>query len=64
VYGFTRDEIDLEAIRHRIARMTNEQLERYGSACDFDGVPELAGAWRVQLDEVRKEWRQRCQSAG
>jgi hypothetical protein len=30
MYGFTRDDVDLEAIRERIAMMTDQQLVTYG----------------------------------
>jgi hypothetical protein len=35
MYGFTREDINLEAIRERIARMTDQQLVAYGKSASF-----------------------------
>ena len=32
MYDFTREDINLSAIRERIAKMSDEQLERYGKS--------------------------------
>ena len=43
MYGFTRENIDLEAIRERIAQMSDEALERYGRSAAWlaeNGEPE------------------------
>jgi hypothetical protein len=32
MYNFTREDIDLEAIRARLARMTDAELEKYGQS--------------------------------
>jgi hypothetical protein len=53
VYEFTRDDIDLEAIGRRFARMSDEQLERYGRSAAFMVQRSPRETFRVQLQEVR-----------
>jgi hypothetical protein len=37
MYNFTREDIDLEAIRARIAQMTDTELLKYGQVGGLDG---------------------------
>jgi hypothetical protein len=59
VYEFTRDDIDLKAIRQRIARMSDEQPERYDRAAASMAARSPRATWKVQLEEARAEWRRR-----
>jgi hypothetical protein len=66
MYAFAADlPIDVEAIRARFRRMTDDQLLRYGRACRYMcsrwanfGKPPRAEAV-VQLNEARAEWKRR-----
>ena len=40
MYKFTRDDVNLEAIRERIAKMSDEELQRYGEAAAVCDGPE------------------------
>jgi hypothetical protein len=62
VYGFTRDTIDLERIRARIKKMTDEQLTAYGRSAASMVERSDRETWRVQLEEARAEWRRRRRS--
>ena len=59
MYGFTRENIDLEAIRERIAQMSDEALERYGRSAAWLAENDNRETWKVQLAEARAEWRRR-----
>lgn len=63
MYGFTSEEIDVEAIRARLRRMTAAQLVRYGRAAAYLANAPSYGppreTWTVQLAEARSEWRRR-----
>jgi hypothetical protein len=59
MYNFTREDIDLEAIRARIARMSDRELVRYGTAAAWMAEHNDRATWRVQLEEARVEWRRR-----
>jgi hypothetical protein len=67
-YGFnqfTTDEVDLEAYRARLRKMTDEELIREGRAgrylcspmANFGKPPRKV--FVIQLDEVKAEWRRR-----
>jgi hypothetical protein len=57
--------IDLDALRARLARMTDVTLERFGRAAAYMCSPEAnmgqppREAFLVQLREAREEWRRR-----
>jgi hypothetical protein len=59
MYDFTRELIDLDAIRARIARMSDDELRRYGEAAAWMAGRSTRETWRVQLEEARAEWRRR-----
>jgi hypothetical protein len=50
MYNFTREDIDLEAIRARIAGMSDSA---------WMAEHNDRATWRVQLEEARAEWRRR-----
>jgi hypothetical protein len=62
---FTNDQIDLEAFRARLRKLTDEELIREGNAgrylcsptANFGKPPRKV--FVVQLEEVRAEWRRR-----
>jgi hypothetical protein len=62
---FTSDEVDLEAYRARLSKMTDEELIREGRAgrhmcspmVNFGKPPRKA--FVVQLEEAKTEWRRR-----
>jgi hypothetical protein len=39
MYSFTRNDIDLDSIRARIARMSDDELRRYGEAAAWMAGP-------------------------
>jgi hypothetical protein len=61
MYRFARDEeIDLDELRTRLRKMTDEDLLRFGKAARFmcrDKSPREV--FLVQLEEARAEWRRR-----
>ena len=61
LYRFARDEdLDLEELRARLRKMTDDDLLRFGKAARFmccDKVPRQV--FVTQLDEARAEWRRR-----
>ena len=60
MYDFTREDIDLEAIRQRIAKMSDEQLVRTGrAAAAMIERGNTRETWRIQMEEARKEWKRR-----
>jgi hypothetical protein len=59
MYSFTRTDIDLEAIRARIARKSDAELRKYGEAAAWMAAHSTRETWRVQLAEARAEWRRR-----
>ena len=62
---FTKDEIDLEAFRARLHKMTDEELIREGKAgrylcspmANFGKPPRRC--FVIQLEEVKAEWCRR-----
>jgi hypothetical protein len=53
-------EIDLEELRSRLRKMTDDDLLRFGKAARFmcrDKVPRQV--FLIQLDEARAKWRRR-----
>jgi hypothetical protein len=62
---FTKDEIDLEAFRALLRKMTDEELIREGKAgrymcspmANFGKPPRKV--FVIQLEEVKAEWRRR-----
>ena len=61
MYGFTREDVDIPAIRARLARMTDDELLAYGRATAFMAGRSNRETWRVQLEEARAEWQRRHQ---
>ena len=59
MYNLTREDIDLEAIRARIAQMTDAELVKYGQSAAWMAEHNDRATWRVQLEEARAEWRRR-----
>jgi hypothetical protein len=59
MYSFTREDIDLEAIPARIARMSDDHLRKYGEDAAWMAAHSARETWRVQLEEARAEWRRR-----
>jgi hypothetical protein len=59
MYGFTSEEINLDAIRERIAKMTDLEVEAYGQAAAWMAEHSTRKTWKVQLEEARAEWRRR-----
>jgi hypothetical protein len=61
LYRFAREEeIDLDELRTRLRKTTDEDLLRFGKAARFmcrDKVP--LQVFVIQLDEARAEWRRR-----
>jgi len=57
--------MDLEEVRDRIRRMTDEQLLSYGKAAAYMCTPKAnlghppLEAFLIQLHEARAEWRRR-----
>jgi hypothetical protein len=47
MYNFTREDIDLEAIRARIARMSDRELVRYGQSAAWMAEHNDRATWRV-----------------
>ena len=57
--------IDLDQLRARLRKMTDEQLLRFGKAARFmcrDKSPREV--FVIQLNEARAEWRRRKRSSG
>jgi hypothetical protein len=62
---FTTDEVDLEAYRARLRKMTDEELNREGKAgrylcsplANFGKPPRKV--FVIHLEEVKAEWRRR-----
>jgi hypothetical protein len=62
---FTSDEIDIEAFRARLCKLTDEELIREGKAgrqmcssmANFGKPPRKV--FVIQLEEVKAEWRRR-----
>jgi len=59
MYGFTRENINLDTIRERIAKMTDDQLLAYGKSAASMAERSDRETWKVQLAEARAEWRRR-----
>jgi hypothetical protein len=61
MYRFARnEEIDLDELRTRLRKMTDEDLLRFGKAARFICRDKSARqAFVVQLEEARAEWRRR-----
>ena len=49
MHNFTREDIHLEAIRIRIARMSDGQLVEYGKAAAYMARASDRATWRVPL---------------
>jgi hypothetical protein len=58
MYDFTTETVDFEAIRARIAKMTDQAM-RYGKSAAFMAKRSDRETWRVQLNGARAEWRRR-----
>jgi hypothetical protein len=61
MYRFARDdEIDLDELRTRLRKMTDEDLLRFGKAARFMCQDKSAReVFVIQLEEARAEWRRR-----
>jgi hypothetical protein len=66
MYTFASDSpIDLDALRARLARMSDKELARFGRAATYMCSPEVnmgkppREAFLIQLREAREEWRRR-----
>lgn len=59
MYDFTKETVDIEAIRARLAKMPDEELKRYGRSSAFMAGRSDRETFRVQLEEARAEWRRR-----
>jgi hypothetical protein len=67
MHRFAQDnaEVDLEELRHRLRRMSDERLRQFGEAARFmcskraNGNQPPRKAFLVQLGEARAEWRRR-----
>ena len=57
--SFTREDIDLEAIRARIARMSDRELLKYGQSAAWMVERIDRATWLVQLEMAGAEWRRR-----
>ena len=61
MYRFARDEgIDLDELRTRLRKMSDEDLLQFGKAARFmcrDKSPRQV--FVIQLEEARAEWRRR-----
>ena len=55
MYNLTREDIDLEAIRARIAQMTDAELVKYGQSAAWMAEHNDRATWRVQLEEAGAE---------
>jgi hypothetical protein len=53
MYNFTRKDIDLEAIRTRIAGMSDRELLKYGQSAAWMAGHNDRATWRVQLEEAQ-----------
>lgn len=57
--------IDLEKLRDRLRKMSNEELRKFGKSCAFMGTPEArlgkapSQDFVTQLEEARQEWNRR-----
>ena len=49
MHSFTREDIDLEAIRGRIARMSDSELLKYGQSAAWMAEHNDRATWQVQL---------------
>jgi hypothetical protein len=59
MYKFTREDTDVEDLRRRLAKMTDEELLQYGKSAAFMAGRSSRETWKIQLAECRAEWRRR-----
>ena len=59
MHQFTAEQIDLDANRARITRMTDDELRKYGPAAAWMVGRSDRETWVVQLQEARAEWWRR-----
>jgi len=59
MYNFTREDIDIEAIRERTRKMRDDDLLEHGKAAAFMASRDSRETWKMQLAEARAEWRRR-----
>ena len=62
--------LDIDALRARLRKMSDEELREFGKAARYMvspranmGKPPLS-AFVLQLEEARAEWRRRCKGTG
>ena len=53
------DEFDVEALRVRLQKMTDEQLVKFGKAAAINFGEGPRKEFVIQLNEARDEWRRR-----
>jgi hypothetical protein len=59
LHDLTGENVDLDAIRKRIAGLSDEELLQYGRDLAFVARNSDRETWRGQLEEARAEWRRR-----
>jgi len=65
MYQFTGEGVDLDQLRERLRRMTDEELLRICKAAKYMCSPEAnlgkppRKAFVIQLEEARSEWKRR-----
>jgi hypothetical protein len=59
MYNFTREDIDLEGIRARIARMSDRELLKYGQSGAWIGRAQRSRDMASATRGGRAEWRRR-----
>ena len=62
--------VDVEELRERLRKMTDEQLRRFGRAAQYMCSPAANGGkpprepFVIQLEEAKAEWRRRHPGQG
>ena len=72
MHRFAQDNagVDIEELRERLRRMTDQQLRKFGEAGKFMCSPGATFSepprkpFVVQLEEARAEWKRRQRAAG
>lgn len=68
MYQLTSDQIDLDALRERLRKMSDVELLEFGKAARYMCSPAAnldkppREAFVIQLEEARAEWRRRKSS--
>ena len=68
--GIKLEGFDIEKLRERLRKMTDEELRKFGKAARYMvsptanmGKPPLPD-FVLQLEDARAEWRRRCKEPG